>query len=640
MLRNRRGTGPRRPRRGSALMLVLIFTFALAALALSAVFLTGTASAVTRSFNREQDLRYSAEAALGFGKSQLNANPLMLPDTGYREIPVGTGTITGADGLPVAGVTVRLWAGQTGAPSTGRFATLVAEARDAGGARVARRLEMTQESFAKFAYFSNSETSGGYTIWFTGGDILFGPVWSNDQINLTTASGIRPIFRDSVGTARTLNVAANGQFDRGYLENQRPIPMPNTARMNIYPGLAAGAQLSLTAPTTGAASGVERRIEFVWVDLDADGLPQDDNEGFVRVYTATGTNRSDWLRGDWVNTGIASMRNCGDWHVISGQPKFFPGAAHLQPWFRNLVTTLGPTTTAQVDSEVRNPTNGGSGMTNGSRVIMSHPGARCFLGGDPHLAAIEQNVAIGGDSTTFTPVGLEGSWLAYTGAINPQLLALRPYDAQYLIPISRALNPGFRGVISVAGTVGISGKLRGRVTVHSTRNVVMLDDLTYMTNPGSGQCVDMLGVVAEQNIVIADNALLQPADIDPTGTTVWKVLDDSPDAWVDGVVMTLNTSWTVENYSGGPTSALACAGVTRGRGCLYMTGSLIQANRGPVGTSSGSGFLKRYSYDRCALTNPPPYFPTTGRYADNRYYEHDPARLNVAALFAMLQPAY
>ena len=628
-------------RRGSALMLVLIFTFALAALALSAVFLTGTASAVTRSFNREQDLRYAAEAALGFGKSQLNANPLVLPDTGYREIPVGNGTLMGADGLPVSGVTVRLWAGPTGSPSTGRFATLLAESRDMGGARVVRRLEMTQESFAKFAYFSNSETNSGSIIWFTGGDILFGPVWSNDQINLQAgAGGTLPIFRDSVSTARTINVPARGQFDRGYLENQRPIPLPNTSRMSIYAPLAAPAQLSLTAPTSGNASTVERRIEFVWVDLDGDGVSQDDDEGFVRVYTATGSNRSDWLRGDWVNTGIASMRNCGDWHVINGEPKFFPGAAHVQPWFRNLVTTLGPTTTAQVDSEVRNPGNGGSGLANGSRVIMSHPGARCFLGGDPHLAAIERTGAIAGDSTTFTPAGLQGSWLAYTGPLNPQLVARRPYDAQYLIPISKTLNPGFRGVISVNGTIGISGELRGRVTVHTTRNIVILDDLTYMTNPGSGQCVDMLGIVAEQNIYIADNGLLTPQDIDPTSTTVWRVTDDSPDAWIDGVVMTLNTSWTVENYSTGPTNALACAGVTRGRGCLYLTGSLIQANRGAVGTGTGTGFLKRYSYDRCALTNPPPYFPTTGRYADNRYYEHDPARLDVATIFQMLAPAY
>ena len=35
--------------------------------------------------------------------------------------------------------------------------------------------------------------------------------------------------------------------------------------------------------------------------------------------------------------------------------------------------------------------------------------------------------------------------------------------------------------------------------------------------------------------------------------------------------------------------------------------------------------------------NPPPYFPTTGRFLDNRYYELDPNRVNrVTGRFAEL----
>ena len=47
-----------------------------------------------------------------------------------------------------------------------------------------------------------------------------------------------------------------------------------------------------------------------------------------------------------------------------------------------------------------------------------------------------------------------------------------------------------------------------------------------------------------------------------------------------------------------------------------------------MGLTSGTGYVKRYSYDRCAVTNPPPYFPTTGRFEDNRYYELDPVLVN------------
>ena len=71
---------------------------------------------------------------------------------------------------------------------------------------------------------------------------------------------------------------------------------------------------------------------------------------------------------------------------------------------------------------------------------------------------------------------------------------------------------------------------------------------------------------------------------------------------------------------------------------LYLTGGLIQNNRGAVGQANGNSYIKRYSYDRCAVINPPPYFPTTGRFQDNRYYELDPVRFNVANLYRSLTP--
>ena len=98
--------------------------------------------------------------------------------------------------------------------------------------------------------------------------------------------------------------------------------------------------------------------------------------------------------------------------------------------------------------------------------------------------------------------------------------------------------------------------------------------------------------------------------------------------------MALNTAFRVQNYGTGPSSALNCQGRAVGRGCLYLTGGIIQQARGPVGLSSGQGYAKEYSYDRCAATNPPPYFPTTGRFTDNRYFEINPIGFNVTTLFA------
>jgi hypothetical protein len=45
-----------------------------------------------------------------------------------------------------------------------------------------------------------------------------------------------------------------------------------------------------------------------------------------------------------------------------------------------------------------------------------------------------------------------------------------------------------------------------------------------------------------------------------------------------------------------------------------------------------------YTYDRCAVRNPPPYFPTTGRFIDNRYLELDPVGFNPGTYFRTLIP--
>jgi hypothetical protein len=241
---------------------------------------------------------------------------------------------------------------------------------------------------------------------------------------------------------------------------------------------------------------------------------------------------------------------------------------------------------------------------------------------------------IGGDTATFTANGAHGKWLPYPGPVDARLLARRPADAAYLFPLYRGLNPGTMGVINVAGTVGISGVLRGKLTVYATGSVVVLDDLRYATDPSLGTCADMLGIISANNITVADNSLQNP----PVVNGGYRNEDDTKDVFIHGVMMALNTSFGVENYNQGPNNAMDCEGTNGGRGCLYLNGGLIQERRGAVGLTDGTGFIKRYSYDRCAVSNPPPFFPTTGRFLDNRYYEIDPVRFNIAALFAGLTP--
>ncbi|MEO6443586.1 MAG: hypothetical protein ABIZ91_05455, partial [Gemmatimonadaceae bacterium] len=58
-----------RARRGSALMLTMVFTFALSGLAISAIYMTGSSSLLSKLYDRERDYRYAAEWALSIGKA-------------------------------------------------------------------------------------------------------------------------------------------------------------------------------------------------------------------------------------------------------------------------------------------------------------------------------------------------------------------------------------------------------------------------------------------------------------------------------------------------------------------------------------------------------------------------------------------
>lgn len=178
------------------------------------------------------------------------------------------------------------------------------------------------------------------------------------------------------------------------------------------------------------------------------------------------------------------------------------------------------------------------------------------------------------------------------------------------------------------GTVGVSGRVSGRVTLASNRTIVILDDVAYVTPPNTGPCDDVLGLIAWRDIAVADNALNTPQDS--------HTYDETSAETVHGVLMALNTSFFVENHSSGPDDDEACEGEEWGRGCLYIAGGLIQHERGPVGTTAGTGYIKRYSYDANARYCPPPHFPTTGRFDRNRFFEIDPVRFEVGEYFDRL----
>jgi hypothetical protein len=500
--------------------------------------------------------------------------------------------------------------------------------QDAQGNRVIRRGEIYQESFAKFAYFTDVEGA----IMFAAGDQLYGPVHSNDVINISSALP-KATFNGPVTTAKTINTVANGNFVSTYTQNTAVVPFPDVADLTALQTQASAGNMSIASTTSGTVGQATTRIEFVALDLDNDNDSTDDNEGFIKVYKVTNAANAWWVVADttgWAGTGatngVRNSRNCG--HI-----KDNPGSNHNNQGFFTFFDH-------QVAWAAPDSKNAAPDMLGAQR--------RCYLGGSDLL----------NNPDGFVATDWAGSWQAWPGAVDPQVIAkVGPTYAQYLWPINRSMNTNFKGVIYVSGKVAVSGKLRGRVTLAATGNIILADDITYVTNAGStivacdSRARDILGLFSGQDVIVADNIINDPIPTLQGGPLVsW---DETPDEFINAVVLALD-NWTVENYTSGPSASNPanpnglgptgaggewCGTTAWGRGCLFLTGGVIQKTRGAVGLASGTGHLKRYSYDNCAEKNPPPYFPTTGRFVRGHYYEVEPTGFNIATYWPLLVPS-
>jgi len=151
------------------------------------------------------------------------------------------------------------------------------------------------------------------------------------------------------------------------------------------------------------------------------------------------------------------------------------------------------------------------------------------------------------------------------------------------------LDPGiFNGVILGDHHVNVHGTLDGRLTIASNDQIFIQDNILYQDDPRVlPSSDDMLGLVAEGSIIVADNT------------------ENQTDCVIHASIFSRADSFKAEDYDNGVL-----------RGTLTLLGSIVQNRRGPVGTHSGgvinSGYLKRYSYDE-RLANPnirPPFYPS------------------------------
>lgn len=147
-------------------------------------------------------------------------------------------------------------------------------------------------------------------------------------------------------------------------------------------------------------------------------------------------------------------------------------------------------------------------------------------------------------------------------------------------------DPSFNGAILGNQRVHVKGTLDGTLTISSLQDIYVEDNILYEKNPLTGYSNDMLGLVANGSVVVADNTA------------------NNSDCEIDAAVFARTGSFTAENYDDRPVS-----------GQLRLIGSIVQNIRGAVGTFWGetivSGFSKRYKYDtRYGDPNVrPPFFP-------------------------------
>jgi hypothetical protein len=609
--------------RGIALITVLLVAMAMSGIALAGAMWILNAGLIARSAERGSTLHDVAVASLEDGRSQINGDPALYPASGYATLETNA-SITDALGGTVPGVRRSLYVGPDGITSGqfGVFGTIIAVARDTFGNQVVRRLQINQESFAKFSYFTNVEGN----IQFANNDQIRGPVHSNDQLKIANSGAT--FFDQVTSAAGSIQGRNNANFQGPAPRlSTAVIPMPTTAAFPALQVRAANGGMSFVSNLNGNTAGeASMRIEFVALDLNGDLDSTDAGEGFIRVYQ---DNSRPWyvsgsLSGNpGPNGDIRLSPNCG---------AAIPGGGGTNGRFRTAADTnfVG----------APNPPSAASRQTAASNLLQ-HANRRCYLGGDPRLTAVAWPAVAAPDWANVVgtwPANGRG-WIPRPGGMGAPTMAAftnRP-DNLYLWPISREYNPAWEGVIYIAGKAALSGVINGRVTIASPNSIIIADDLRTAVDPGSpaaADCAMIAGVFSGADILVANNTLNSPQQIAGGGN--WRTYDETTQEDIHATLLTLNI-FGAESYNTGPTIAQACNGTNSGRGCLNLSGGVIQSTRGAVGLVDGHGYIKRYSYNSCAETEPPPYFPTTGRFVRNRIYELDPKGFDVAAWFAANQ---
>ncbi len=619
--------GRRLNRRGIALLMTLLLALLVVSLAIGVLLMMSNTTLITRFHLAEAGMNNLAAGGLEQARDTLNGTPTLVPrPTGHDTLEFNV-PLRDASNTIIPGLTRSTYVGLTGSAigQAGLYASVLSVIRNSAGNTVIRRADFRQQSFAAYERFYNNWSSGSWNSQ----DKVYGPVHSNRGITLSSFGAPGTSFWSRVTAVNSITNQSTGHFYGGVQTGVSAIPFPTSSTVNSLQPLAAGGGLVVVGDSRTTATDPEVRIDFVAIDLNGDGDTSDEDEGYFRVFrmrAGGGNDDRNYVTGRrWGNSGFwpgvtfsgdPNLRsaNCGGQISVAGVPTWLTADSILT---RNLPDSVA--------------------ARNDVRQALSSPQRRCYLGGDRRL--------FGNLWVTTTPYGSFDSWPGWAGGPPAELVAA--LAAQGVVPatdptavaltfwpLSRVQNTGARGVVFVTGSVAVSGRLRGQVTLAAQGNIMLADDLNYAQAPNT-TCADILGLVSRESILLEDNSVNSPFRVDGNWTTMF---DDTPDEFINAFMLGLNVVGG-ENLGAGesPAGPEDCGGIgTTSRGCRFLVGGIAQGNNN-LSWNGSTGWRDQDTYDQCGSVSPPPYYPTTGQFSPYRYYEIDPVGFNPVAWFAANQ---
>jgi hypothetical protein len=397
----------------------------------------------------------------------------------------------------------------------------------------------------------------------------FGIVLSYVSYNLhnfsSSASANMTAYYDATTSHELALTGANVGVSKIYMDTSWTGPLTQECSSGQ---LSGSFKISVLAGTYG-----QKIVRSVSSYLSASGTLHDTIDVYFNTITTNSLTLYAWMTNNtgnvfWSNGDTVGGRAHSNGNIhISGSPvfmdkvtttgKFDPpnvGKGTNMAYFKNgyetgVAPVSMPTSLAQISAA---STSGGKRYTNNILVTLN-----------PGTAANNDGFAYVKDLTT-----------GVTDSVN--------FSA-----------PGFNGVILGTANVSVKGTLDGKLTVSSLHNLTITDNVLYEGDPKIPASDDILGLVAEQNVIIADNA------------------DNRSDCVVQGSIFARTGSLVAEHLTSAPLPLC---------GTLTTVGSIIQNTEQEVGTytakgsgkaSLTNGFAKNFRYDKRLLdpANRPPFFP-------------------------------